>query len=344
MIRSRSTPLAALLLLIAAFGMALFTAGCAAEDAEPGGAEAAPWAGQKLRFGLLPAEDQQKVLQEARFLETYLEKELPGLDVVLFIGPAYAATIEAMKAGELEFAYFGPFSYFIAREVGAKVESALAFQTGDTPPRYYSVLYARQDAGITSLAQLKGREATVKWGFVDPGSTSGNLAPKYMLLRAGLNLKTIQANEIYAGGHDKAVLATNAGQVQVGAAFEGMLVDLCRAGRITGIKDTAGGGQFPGNCGNTESPNTLVTLAKLGLPGSPIAYRTDMNRELANAVIEALLVWHEKDPVGYGHFAEVTEGLDEGEASRLVRFGHENFEPIVSMCRTPELRDICPKR
>ncbi|MBK7127661.1 MAG: PhnD/SsuA/transferrin family substrate-binding protein [Dehalococcoidia bacterium] len=65
--------------------------------------------GTQVRFsGLLPSEDQQSVLEIGKLLESYLEKQLPGLDVKLFVGPAYAATIEAMARNELEFAFFGP--------------------------------------------------------------------------------------------------------------------------------------------------------------------------------------------------------------------------------------------
>lgn len=335
---------------------ALIAAACGGDDddaddadaATPGGPTATPtedpepWKGQALRFGLLPSEDAEKVLEEAQFLEAYLETELAGLDVELFIGPAYAATIEAMKAGKVDFAYFGPFSYHIARSTGAKAEAVLAFQNGDTAPGYYSVLYARNDTGVTGLEQLKGKEADYDFAFVDPGSTSGNLAPHYMLLAAGLSLSTIDSNATFAGGHDKTAVATNAGQIQVAASFEAMLYDLCNAGTIKGVKDMAGGGQFPGDCGDVDSSDALVTLEKFLLPASPIAYRTDMDKKLADAVIEAMLRWHTTDPEGFAKFAEVTEGLDEGE-SKLVRYGHENYQQISDMCSTPELKDVCPK-
>jgi len=302
-----------------------------------------PFKGQTLNFGLLPSEDAQKVLEEAKFLEAYLEKELKGLNVELFVGPAYAATIEAMKAGRVDFAYFGPFSYYIARAAGAKAEAALAFQSGDTTPGYYSVVYARKDSGVSSLESLKGKEDDFDYAFVDPGSTSGNLAPQYMLLAAGLNLKAIASNATFAGGHDKTAIATDAGQLQIGASFESMLYDLCKAGRLAGVKDVAGGGQYPGDCGDTNADSTLLLLKKFLLPASPIAYRTDMDKKLSDAVIEALLRWHTTDPEGYAKFAEVTEGLDD-EKSKLVRYDQKNFEPIAAMCSTPELKDICPKK
>lgn len=301
-----------------------------------------PFEGMTLRFGLLPSEDAEKVLEEAENLEGYLEDQLAGLDVELFIGPNYAATIEAMKEGDIDFAYFGPFSYYIARTAGAKAESAMAFQNGDVTPGYYSVLYARRSSGITDISQLVGQEGSFDWALTDPSSTSGNLAPRAMMYDAGLDVETIDGNLVYAGGHDKSAIATADGQTQVGASFEAMLYDLCEDGAIPGVADVAGGGQFGGDCGDPNAEGALVLLDKFLLPASPIAYRTDMDETLAQAVIDAMLAWREVDPEGFKAFAEVTEGLDDAE-SRLVAYDHSNFTQIEEMCSRPELADVCPK-
>jgi len=298
-----------------------------------------------LRFGLLPSEDAEKVLQEAESLKAYLEGEIDGLTVELFIGPNYAATIEAMKSNEVDFAYFGPFSYFIARATGAEVVSELAFQQGDTSPGYYSVIYARADSDVKSLADLMGQEGEIPIALVDPGSTSGNLAPQAMFLAAGLDLAKLAESTVYAGGHDKSALATFQGTAEVGASFEAMLYDLCGQGLIAGVVDAKGGGQYPGDCsGNTGTDaDMLVTLEKFLLPASPIAARTNMDEELRTQVIDAMLAWSTNDPEGFSRFAEVTEGTDDDTDVKLVRYGHENYSGIEAMCSSPELAEFCPK-
>lgn len=332
------------LLLTAAIALVpLAIVGCGDDDDASSEASAqSPYSGKVLTFGMVPAEDAERALDDAANLERYLEAELPGLEVELFIGPSYAATIEAMKSGKVDFAYYGPFSYYIARSVGAGAVAALAFQEGDSPPGYYSILYARNDSEVTSLDQLAGREGEFKYALVDPGSTSGNLAPHAMLYEADLDVATITENLTYAGGHDKSAIATAAGQTQIGASYEGMLYDLCARGDVPGVKDVAGGGQFSGDCGDTEDPGALVLLEKFLLPASPISYRDTMDEELAHAVIDAMLRWHERDPEGYAKFAELTEGTEDTE-SRLIRYGPENFTQIEQMCSRPELADICPK-
>ena len=137
----RKLLLPGIMAMVAVVGLSM--AACGGDDDDddtaatvPAGATAAPtatptinpepWKGQQVRFGLLPSEDQQSVLESGKLLEKYLESQLKGLDVKLFVGPAYATTIEAMKANELEFAFFGPFSYVLAKDSGAKIEAAIS--------------------------------------------------------------------------------------------------------------------------------------------------------------------------------------------------------------------------
>jgi len=307
-----------------------------------------PWKGQQVRFGLLPSEDQQSVLESGKLLETYLEKQLPGLDVKLFVGPAYAATIEAMKANELEFAFFGPFSYVLAKDSGAKIEAALAIQDVEgVPPSYYSVIYARGDSGITSLKDYIGKEDKLKFAFVDAGSTSGFLAPSKMLIDAGVNIDTVRKNQILAGGHDKSAIATYAGQTQIGASFEAMLYDLCKQGLIDSVVDKAGGGNSPGDCkksgANSDPKDDLITLAKFQLPASPFAYRTSMDPKLSKAVIDAMLAWKKNDPES---FAKYTAKYSDSKvaAFAVVPYTDKEFETIRNMCKEDQLKDICAKK
>ncbi|MCY7313505.1 MAG: phosphate/phosphite/phosphonate ABC transporter substrate-binding protein, partial [Pseudoxanthomonas sp.] len=53
--------------------------------------------------------------------------------------------------------------------------------------RYHSVFFARQDSGIGSLADLKGRSIA----FQNTGSTSGYIAPAAALLDQGLKLEIL---------------------------------------------------------------------------------------------------------------------------------------------------------
>jgi phosphate/phosphite/phosphonate ABC transporter binding protein len=285
------------------------------------------------------------VLESGKLLEEYLESELKGLDVKLFVGPAYAATIEAMKANELEFAFFGPFSYVLAKDGGAKIESAVAIQDVEgVPPSYYSVLYARGDSGVTSLKDLVGTEGKNKVAFVDAGSTSGFLAPSKMLIDGGVNIDEVRKGQILAGGHDKSAIATFSGQTQVGASFEAMLYSLCKQGLIDTVIDRAGGGNSPGDCkksgANNDPSDDLITLAKFQLPASPFVYRTTMDPKLSKAVVDAMLNWKKNDPEGFGKYTEKYSD-SKVAAFAMVPYSDKEFESIRAMCKEEKLKDIC---
>ena len=49
-------------------------------------------------------------------LWSVLSREL-DMEVELFIGTDYTATVEAMRAGNLDVAMFGPFSYVLANDL-----------------------------------------------------------------------------------------------------------------------------------------------------------------------------------------------------------------------------------
>src|SRR3712207_2288325 len=68
---------------------------------------------------------------------------------------------------------------------------------------YTGQIVAHVDSGITSVEQLQGK----KFAFVDPSSASGFLYPNALLASRGIGYKTASSETIFAGGHDKVVIA-----------------------------------------------------------------------------------------------------------------------------------------
>ncbi len=188
-----------------------------------------PWQGKKITFAVVPASDQQKLLDDNKALKNYLEKALPGLTVDLFTGPSYAVVVEAAKSEKVDFVIWGPFSYIEAKDTGAKIESALAtVADASSKPGYYSLIMARADSGITKLDDIKGREDSLTIAYADLGSTSGFLAPNKMLKDAGINISILDKHQLIAGGHDKDILAVFQGTTKLGGTPSGEveIVDL----------------------------------------------------------------------------------------------------------------------
>ena len=82
---------------------------------------------------------------------------------------------------------------------------------------YYSVMLARKDSGITTLADAKGK----KLGYADPDSTSGYLIPKVTLPEAlgGMQPEEYFAETSFNGGHENNVLAVLDGKIDVGVTW-----------------------------------------------------------------------------------------------------------------------------
>jgi phosphonate transport system substrate-binding protein len=76
---------------------------------------------------------------------------------------------------------------------------------------YTAALWVPADSTIQDVAGLKGHTVA----FSDPGSTSGNLLPRYAMIQAGLNPDKDVKIE-YAGGHPQSLLALVNGKVDAG--------------------------------------------------------------------------------------------------------------------------------
>jgi phosphonate transport system substrate-binding protein len=118
-----------------------------------------------------------------------------------------------MGANQVDVGWLAPFAYVLAHDKnGAQVMFASLRQGSKT---YRSQIIVRADSGITTVEQLRGK----KFAFVDAASASGFLYPNAMLAGMGIDYRTFFSNTIFAGGHDKVVIAVYNKQVDGGATF-----------------------------------------------------------------------------------------------------------------------------
>lgn len=126
-----------------------------------------------LKIALIPSEDSRAMIKQSEALIKGLSDQL-GVKVEGFVATDYNGVIEALRAGHVDIAYLGPFSYVKAAEI-ADVEAFVVAETteaGDVA--YHSQIIAPASAGgINSLRDLKGKN----FAFVSPTSTSGYVFP-----------------------------------------------------------------------------------------------------------------------------------------------------------------------
>ena len=157
----------------------------------------------ELIMGLIPAENNEEMVDKFEPMRAYMEKKL-NRPIKVFTATDYAGVIEAMRQDKVDIAWFGPLSYVLAeQEAGAEAfATGVRQKTGKST--YKSILVVPGDSSVKSIQDLKGKNVA----FVDPASTSGGLVPSYLVLKAtGQKPKDFFARLTYAGSHDAAGMA-----------------------------------------------------------------------------------------------------------------------------------------
>ena len=178
-------------------------------------------------FAAVPAESSQSLEQTFGHIVSLIE-QATGRTVTFQNASDYAAVIEGQRAGKVDIASYGPFSYVIAKDGGVPIEAVAApVHEEGARPAYTSLCYTTPDSGITSLADLRGK----KVAFVDKASTSGYLVPLEGLMGEEIDLDA-DLEVVLAGGHDASLLALASGQVDAAFAHDTMLQTLTTSGQV----------------------------------------------------------------------------------------------------------------
>ncbi|MFD4294720.1 phosphate/phosphite/phosphonate ABC transporter substrate-binding protein [Rhodococcus sp. NPDC058532] len=195
---------------VAVLGLAGCGSSASADDAA-----AAAGDPQTLVLAAIPSEDSESLQQQYRLVAEVIEQET-GHAVEFQNATDYAAVIEGQRAGKVQIAGYGPFSYITARDSGVEtIPVAAPVDAADAEPGYTSYAITKAGSDITSLADFRGKTVC----FVDPSSTSGYLYPSAGLKEAGIDPEK-DITPVFAGGHDASVLAVNSGQCDAGFAYD----------------------------------------------------------------------------------------------------------------------------
>lgn len=250
-------------------------------------------------MGLIPAENNEEMIQKFEPMRQHLEKKL-GATVKVFTATDYAGVIEAMKKKRVDIAWFGPLSYYLAEmEAGAEA-FAVGIRKGGTSSTYKSIIVVPCDSGVKSIKELKGKSVA----FIDPASTSGGLVPSYMVKQeTGMMPQQFFGKFTYSGSHDAAELAVKNKTVDAAADNDITYEKMIAKGLIT--KQT--------NCIIKESDP---------LPGSPLVYRGDLPEDMKAKIRDAILNAHKEMQVtGYG------------ELSHYVAVSPKDYQPIRDLVK-----------
>jgi len=221
----------------------------------------------ELLMGLVPAEDPSIVVNDNQAIIKALEAGT-GMTVKPFVATDYNGVIEALRAKRLDLAILGPFSYVLAASV-TQVDPIAIAATKTQGASYHSLIIARKDSGIATLADLKGHS----FSFVDPSSASGHLFPKTGMLQAGLNPDS-DLRAIFAGSHDASVLALLNGKVDAAAVADSLLDTVVARGLA-------------------KREELTVVWQSEPIPGAPVVMRSDLPADVKTKLIAAFAAMHD---------------------------------------------------
>lgn len=268
-------------------------------------------AGETITFAAVPAESSATLDQTFGNLTDLIEQET-GVTVEFQNASDYAAVIEGMRAGQVDVASFGPFSYVIAKDSGVDLSPVAApTNVQDEQPAYTSLAYVKEGSDINTLKDLEGKTVC----FVDQASTSGYLVPMNGLMDVGIDMDA-GIEQILAGGHDASLLTLDSEGCDAAFAHDTMLHTLEQSGQVEKGSLRSVWESDP----ITEDP---ITVNNSSLSPELAQQITDIIRDHGNkpALVEAGICESEEDCI-----------LPEETGWGYLPVDDSDFDPIRELC------------
>ena len=262
---------------------AVIMVGCAQQSAELGTAK------NPIKMAMVPSLDTNKLILSGNKLAELLEKET-GLKYDISVPASYTAVITAMGSGNVDVGWLPPVPYVIAHDKYG-VEVALV-TVRNKSTKYWSFIIARTDTGINNLADLKGK----RFAFGDPVSTSGAIYPKHLIRSSGFDPENYFSNAIYAGAHDRVIMAVYNKQVDGGAIYGGVGTD-AREKVVNSLPDVL--------------EKTHVIAKSVEIPNDTVSVRKGMSPEVVKKITDGLIK---------------VAASDEGRITIMSLYGIDGFE------------------
>jgi phosphonate transport system substrate-binding protein len=261
----------------------------------------------ELTIGISSSENETDAIAKAQPYADYLSREL-GVPVKIVRGTDYAAVIEAMRAGHVQFASVGPAAYALARKVlGEDIAPVAVTLDNEGELGYYSVIAVRADSEYQSIEDIKGKS----FAFADPNSTSGYAVPSYYLSTQMNTTADDYFGEVaFSGGHEQSVMAL------VNGTFEAVATNW--------RNEESGTIQNMEKKGLISKGSVRVIWTSPVIPNTPVMMLTTLPQELQDAFKTALMAFPEKNPEGFATYSN-------GTSSGYVEAKHEDYLDVIAI-------------
>ncbi|NTS31597.1 phosphonate ABC transporter substrate-binding protein [Phyllobacterium sp. BT25] len=270
---------------------------------------------ETFRIGLIGGENEADRLRNYQCVVDQLPKVLGVKEVKLFPATDYDGVIQGLLGGTLDAAELGASGYAKIYLTNPKaVEPILTDVQTDGSTGYYSIMIARKDSGIKTLADMKGK----KLGFADPDSTSGYLIPVTSLPKdINASVKDYFGETGFGGGHENLVLAVKDGKFDAGTTFGsgvGKFEEGYSSGNLRKMVDK----------GLIDMKDFVELWKSPLIPNGPTVVRSSMNKDTIAKYKEYLMNLPKTDPACFAA-ASSTGGDRKGYTEVNAQF----YQPII---------------
>ncbi|NIQ40402.1 MAG: phosphate/phosphite/phosphonate ABC transporter substrate-binding protein [Proteobacteria bacterium] len=263
------------------------------------------WQENPLLIGLIPEQNLFKQVERYEPLADYLSQKC-GVEIRLKILTRYGNIVSNFVSLGMDGAFFGSFTYALAHiKLGVEV---LARPEGlDGTSTYHGLIFVRQDSGIKSIRDMKGKT----FAFVDRATMAGYLLPLAYFKEHGISdYETYLKETYFTGTHEAAIYDVLDKKADVGAAKNTIYKRISDA--------------------DSRIKNELVILEKSPkVPENGLAVRRNLDNSLKQDLKAALLRMHE-DPTG-------KEILRDFGARRFIETRDEDYKPVFRYAREIDL-------
>ena len=268
---------------------------------------------KEFRIGILGGENASDRLRAYECLEQKTA-DLLGVPVKLFAPADYNGVIEGLLGGNLDLAWLGASGYAKVYITDPEaVDPVLVKVNVDGGYGYYSIGFARNDAEINSLADMKGKV----FGFGDPNSTSGYLIPSIAIPQEGYSMEPGDyfGDVKFTGGHEQTIAGVNNGDFDGGVTWAdglGEWEDGYNSGALRRAVDAG-----------LVDMNELVKIwQSKPIPEGPIVLRKALPEDVKVKFTALMASLPSIDP-------DCAYGVLSGEAKGVQPISHDAYEVII---------------
>ncbi|MCJ7872715.1 phosphonate ABC transporter substrate-binding protein [Marinovum sp. 2_MG-2023] len=269
----------------------------------------------EFRIGILGGENAQDRLNSHECLKEYTEETL-GVETKLFAPADYDGVIQGLLGGTIDMAWLGASAYAKTYLTDPEAVTPVLVKINlDGSYGYHSIGFARKDAGVASLDDMKGKV----FGFGDPNSTSGYLIPSIEIPDAtGASMESGDYfGEVkFTGGHEQTIVAVNNGDVDAGVTWadgQGEWEDGFNSGALRKAVDA----------GLIDMNDLVEIWRSKPIPEGPIVLRTSLPEEVKAKMTAMVDGMYDADK-------ECTYNISAGESLGFDPITHDAYLSIIA--------------